>query len=175
MKLTSSASKCFASTVQFLYYQEMTIRARSFVFPTNKIKLIKYVSNALETKAYTIKLWGILFFYICKHNQLQRICPSGNIWNQRKFVQKIKQDSCWTNSCYFSCCIKVYTLIKMTLLLFKWLFTSVCVILYHTKISSAQNDYVDFLRKANDRLTVDLLSALAGRYWYVSKLWLFIQ
>ena len=52
----------------------------------------------------------------------------------------------------------------MTLLLFKWLFTSVCVILYHTKISSAQNDYVDFLRKANDRLTVDLLSALAGRY-----------
>jgi len=51
----------------------------------------------------------------------------------------------------------------MTLLLFKWLFTSVCVILYHTKISSAQNDYVDFLRKANDRLTVDLLSALADR------------
>ena len=52
----------------------------------------------------------------------------------------------------------------MTLLLFKWLFASTCVILYHTQISSAQNDYVDFLRKANDRLTVDLLSALAGRY-----------
>ena len=51
----------------------------------------------------------------------------------------------------------------MTLLLFKWLFASTCVILYHTQISSAQNDYVDFLRKANDRLTVDLLSALAGK------------
>merc|ERR1719412_1566107 len=43
------------------------------------------------------------------------------------------------------------------------LFTSFCVILYLTQKSSAQNDYVDFLRKANDRLTVDLLSALADR------------
>ena len=42
------------------------------------------------------------------------------------------------------------------------LFVSFCVILYLTQKSSAQNDYVDFLRKANDRLTVDLLSALAG-------------
>ena len=42
------------------------------------------------------------------------------------------------------------------------LLTSFCVILYLTQKSSAQNDYVDFLRKANDRLTVDLLSALAG-------------
>ena len=62
----------------------------------------------------------------------------------------------------------------MTLLLFKWLFASIFVILYHIQTSSAQNDYVDFLRKANDRLTVDLLSALAGRYLYVRKLYLFI-
>ena len=78
--------------------------------------------------------------------------------------QKTKQDSCRTNSCSFSFCTKTYTVVKMTLLLFKWLFASICVILYHTQISSAQNDYVDFLRKANDRLTVDLLSALAGSY-----------
>ena len=51
----------------------------------------------------------------------------------------------------------------MTLLFFKWFLASICVILYHTQISSAQSDYVDFLRKANDRLTVDLLSALAGK------------
>jgi len=43
------------------------------------------------------------------------------------------------------------------------IFASICVILYLTKKSYAQNDYVDFLRKANDRLTVDLLSALADR------------
>merc|ERR1719322_2286844 len=39
----------------------------------------------------------------------------------------------------------------MTLLLFKWLFASTCVILYHTQISSAQNDYVDFLSALADR------------------------
>ena len=52
----------------------------------------------------------------------------------------------------------------MTSLLFKSIFVFISVILLFTKISSAQNDYVDFLRKANDRLTVDLLSALAGKY-----------
>merc|ERR1712088_1148801 len=35
--------------------------------------------------------------------------------------------------------------------------------LFFTQRINAQNDYVDFLRKANDRLTVDLLSALADR------------
>ena len=45
------------------------------------------------------------------------------------------------------------------------IFASICVILYLTKKSYAQNDYVDFLRKANDRLTVDLLSALAGNFY----------
>jgi len=43
------------------------------------------------------------------------------------------------------------------------LFVAVCFILYFAKNTSAQNDYVDFLRKANDRLTLDLLSALAER------------
>jgi len=43
------------------------------------------------------------------------------------------------------------------------LFAAVCVILYYTQSTSAQSDYVDFLRQANDRLTVDLLSALAER------------
>ena len=43
---------------------------------------------------------------------------------------------------------------------------AVCILLYFSQTISAQNDYVDFLRKANDRLTVDLLSALAGNFVY---------
>ena len=46
------------------------------------------------------------------------------------------------------------------------LFVAVCFIVYFSQNISAQNDYVDFLRKANDRLTVDLLSALAGNFIY---------
>jgi len=51
----------------------------------------------------------------------------------------------------------------MASLFLKSSFVSICVVLYFTQFSSAQNDYVDFLRKANDRLTVDLLVALADR------------
>jgi len=43
------------------------------------------------------------------------------------------------------------------------LFVFVCIVFYLTPKISAQTDYVDFLSKANDRLTVDLLSALAER------------
>ena len=42
------------------------------------------------------------------------------------------------------------------------LFASVLSIILFSQNISAQSGYVDFLSKANDQLTVDLLSALAG-------------
>ena len=42
------------------------------------------------------------------------------------------------------------------------LFASVLTIIIFCQHISAQSGYVDFLSKANDQLTVDLLSALAG-------------
>jgi len=44
-----------------------------------------------------------------------------------------------------------------------FLFASFCTFLYFTQNISAQTEYVDFLSRANDRLTVDLLSALAEK------------
>ena len=41
-------------------------------------------------------------------------------------------------------------------------FASVITIILLSQNTSAQSGYVDFLSKANDQLTVDLLSALAG-------------
>ena len=40
--------------------------------------------------------------------------------------------------------------------------SSVLTIIIFSQNISAQSGYVDFLSKANDQLTVDLLSALAG-------------
>ena len=42
------------------------------------------------------------------------------------------------------------------------LFASALSIILFSQNISAQSGYVDFLSKANDQLTVDLLSALAG-------------
>ena len=105
----------------------------------------------------------------CKHNQLLRIGPSGDTWKSGNCVSKTEKTRfvSWnrTNSCNFTCYTKIETLIKMASLFLKSTFVSICVVLYFTQFSSAQNDYVDFLRKANDRLTVDLLVALAGTFW----------
>ena len=45
-----------------------------------------------------------------------------------------------------------------------FLLASFCTFLYFTQNISAQTEYVDFLSRANDRLTVDLLWALAGNF-----------
>ena len=44
------------------------------------------------------------------------------------------------------------------------LFATICVVLYFTQEINGKDDYVDFLRKANDRLTVEALTAFAGNF-----------
>ena len=51
------------------------------------------------------------------------------------------------------------------------LFTTTCILLHFAQTTTAQDDYVDFLRKANDRLTLKALSAFAGNLRICNCLW----